>query len=169
MPRVKSISTNQGSELEAQNEPVAGSVLSSLTDKNAKTDKSAEDSNPETPSILPATPCGPAYLSPLRRRLLEVASSLRTEFGSLLQDPRAAKEAVQYFARLVSPQRKAGRPKRADVTEALRLEAEGVSRQQIYRRLSKNTRDEQHALREAMRMRKYRQRKRDKLEPVTPT
>ncbi len=112
---------------------------------------------------------GEPFNPPLRRRLLEVASSLRTEFGSLLQDPRAAKEAVQYFARLVSPQRKIGRPKKADVTEALRLEAEGVSRQQIYRRLSKNTRDEQHALREAMRMRKYRQRKRDKLEPVTPT
>ncbi len=166
MPRVKGKSRNQGSELEAQNEPVADSVLSSLTDKDAKTDKSAEDSNPETLSILPATPCSPAYL---RRRLLEVASSLRTEFGSLLQDSRAAKEAVQYFARLLRPNRKVGRPKRADVTEALRLEAEGVSRQQIYRRLSKNTREEQHALREAMRMRKYRQRKRDKLEPVTPT
>ena len=169
MPRLKSKSRDQGSELQAQNEPVADSVLSSLTVEDPKTDKSTEDSNPETPLILQATPCGPAYLAPLRGRLLEVASSLRTEFGSLLQDPRAAKQAVQYFARLLRPNRKVGRPKRADVTEALRLEAEGVSRQQIYRRLSKNTRDEQHALREAMRMRKYRQRKRDKLEPVTPT
>ena len=166
---VKGKSRNQGSERDVQGELAADSVLSSLTDKDAKTDKSVEGSNPETPSILPATPCGPAYLSPLRRRLLEVVSSLRTEFGFLLQDPRAAKEAVQYFAQLLVPNRKVGRPKRADVTEALRLEAEGVSRQQIYRRLSKNTRDEQHALREAMRMRKYRQRKRDKLEPVTPT
>ena len=116
--------------------------------------------------MLPATTCSPAYL---RRRLLEVASSLRTEFVSLLQDTRVAKQAGQYFTRLLGPNRKAGRPKRADVTEALHLEAEGVSRQQIYRRLSKNTKDEQHALREAMRMRKYRQRKRDKLEPVTPT
>ncbi len=151
---VKGKNRIQGSELEAQNEPVADSV------------KSAENSNPETPSMLPATPCSPAYL---RRRLLEVASSLRTEFVSLLQDPRVAKQAGQYFTRLLGPNRKAGRPKRADVTEALHLEAEGVSRQQIYRRLSKNTKDEQHALREAMRMRKYRQRKRDKLEPVTPT
>ncbi len=165
MPRVKSISTNQGSELEAQNGPVVDSVLSSLTDKDAKTDKSAEDSNPETPSVPPATPSS-AYL---RRRLLELVSSLRIEFGSLLKDPLVAKEAALHFARLLGPNRKAGRPKRADVTEALRLEAEGVSRQQIYRRLSKNTREEQHALREAMRMRKYRQRKRDKLEPVTPT
>ena len=87
----------------------------------------------------------------------------------MLQDPQAAKETARYFALLIAPSRRAGRPKRADVTEALRLEAEGVSRQQIYRRLSKNTRDEQHALREAMRMRKYRQRKRDKDEPVTST
>jgi len=169
MARLKSKSRNQGSELQAQNEPVADSVFSFLTVKDAKTDKSAEDSNPETPSIPPATPCSPAYLSPLRGRLLEVASSLRTEFSSLLQDPRVAKDASQYFTRLLGPKRKTGRPKRADVTEALLLEAQGVSRQQIYRRLSKNTRDEQHALREAMRMRKYRQRKRDKLEPVTPT
>ena len=154
MPQVEGKKGNQGSEPAAQSEPLADSV------------KSAEDSNPETPSIPPAAPCSPAYL---RRRLLEVASSLRTEFSSLLQDPRAAKEAVQYFARLLRPNRKVGRPKKVDVTEALRLEAEGVSRQQIYRRLGKNTRDEQHALREAMRMRKYRQRKRDKLEPVTPT
>ncbi len=55
MPPVKSKSRNQGSELEAQNEPVADSVLSAVTVRDAKTVKSAEDSNPETPSILPAT------------------------------------------------------------------------------------------------------------------
>ena len=124
MPRVKSISTNHGSEPDAQVESAADSI------------KSAEDSNRETPSILPAAP-SPAYL---RSRLLEVASALRTEFSSLLQDPQVEKEAVQYFARLLGPNRKAGRPKRADVTEALRLEAEGVSRQQIYRRLSESHR-----------------------------
>ena len=96
-------------------------VLSSLTVEDAKTDKSAEDSHPALTSIPPATPCDPADL---RTRLLEVASSLRTEFSSLLQDPLVAKEAGQHFARLLGPNRKAGRPKRADVTEALRLEAE---------------------------------------------
>ena len=170
MTRVKGKRSNQGPQPDAgvaRSEPgTAVSVPTLLTVNNAETDQSDEDLHPARTSIPPATPCDPADL---RTRLLEVASSLRTEFSSLLQDPLVAKEAGQHFARLLGPNRKAGRPERADVTEALRLEAEGVSRQQIYRRLSKNTREEQHALREAMRMRKYRQRKRDKLEPVTPT
>jgi hypothetical protein len=62
-----------------------------------------------------------------------------------------------------------GRPRRADVTEALHLEAAGVSRKEIYRRLGKATHNEQHALREAMRQRKARRRKRDKSQAVTPT
>jgi hypothetical protein len=54
-----------------------------------------------------------------------------------------------------------GRPPRADVTEALRLEASGASRKEIYRLLGKD--DEQHALREAMRQRKARKRRRGEL------
>jgi hypothetical protein len=64
--------------------------------------------------------------------------------------------------------RPVGRPRRQDVTEALQLEAAGVSRKEIYRRLGKGARDEQHALREAMRQRRARKRKRDKLPTVTP-
>ena len=67
------------------------------------------------------------------------------------------------------PQPRRGRPRRADVTEALRLEADGVPRKEIYRLLNKNTRDQQHALREAMRQRKARKRRRDKSGTVTPT
>ena len=62
-----------------------------------------------------------------------------------------------------------GRPPRSDVTQALQLEREGISRREIYCRLGKATRDEQHALREAMRQRKSRSRKRDNSTPVTPT
>jgi len=64
--------------------------------------------------------------------------------------------------------RSVGRPRRQDVTQAVQLEATGVSRKEIYRRLGKSTRDEQHALREAMRQRRARNRKRDKPPTVTP-
>jgi hypothetical protein len=62
-----------------------------------------------------------------------------------------------------------GRPRREDVTKALRWETEGVPRKNIYRRLGKITCDQQHALREAMRQRKFRMRRRDKSATVTPT
>jgi len=39
----------------------------------------------------------------------------------------------------------AGRPRREDVTEAVRLEADDVKRQEIYCRLGKTTRDQQQA------------------------
>jgi hypothetical protein len=68
------------------------------------------------------------------------------------------------------PKPSAGRPCREDVTEATRLEADGVTRGEIYRRLGKVTREQQHALREAMRQRRARKRKkRDKPANVTPT
>jgi hypothetical protein len=63
------------------------------------------------------------------------------------------------------PKPSVGRPRREDVTEAIRLEAEKISRPEIYRRLGKATRDQQHALREAMRQRRARMRKRDKSRP----
>jgi hypothetical protein len=71
--------------------------------------------------------------------------------------------------RQVPPYPRPGRPCRTDVTQALQFEGEGVSRKEIYRRLGKATREEQHALREAMRQRKARSRKRDKSATVTPT
>src|SRR5215813_15578130 len=67
------------------------------------------------------------------------------------------------------PKPSAGRPWREDVTEAMRLEADHVSRGEIYRRLGKTTHEQQHALREAMRQRRARKRKRDKSASVTPT
>jgi hypothetical protein len=51
-----------------------------------------------------------------------------------------------------------GRKRSADVTLALDFEDAGVSRKDIYARLGKATPSEQHALREAMRQRKRRQR-----------
>jgi hypothetical protein len=60
------------------------------------------------------------------------------------------------------PKPSVGRPRREDVTQAMRLEAGGITRREIYCRLGKATRDEQHALREAMRQRRARMRKRDK-------
>jgi hypothetical protein len=67
------------------------------------------------------------------------------------------------------PKPSVGRPRREDVTQAMRLEADGVSRKEIYRRLGKTTHEQQHALREAMRQRRARRRKRDKSASVTPT
>jgi hypothetical protein len=67
------------------------------------------------------------------------------------------------------PKPSVGRPCRDDVTEAMRMEADGVTRGEIYGRLGKTTRDQQHALREAMRQRRARKRKRDKPASVTPT
>jgi hypothetical protein len=67
------------------------------------------------------------------------------------------------------PKPAAGRPRREDVTEAMRLEADHVSRKEIYRILGKNTHEQQHALREAMRQRRARRRRRDKSATVTPT
>lgn len=56
-----------------------------------------------------------------------------------------------------------GRPRWDDVTEALRLEAAGTSRKEIYCQLGNRTAPEQHALREAMRQRKWRGRRKPKL------
>lgn len=50
-----------------------------------------------------------------------------------------------------------GRQPSEEVTTALMLENEGVSRKDIYVQLGKNNRLEQHALSEAMRQRKFRQ------------
>src|SRR5262249_50093226 len=65
----------------------------------------------------------------------------------------AEKRQVLTVIRKALPQCRRGSHQHADVTEALRLEAEGMSRKEVYRRLGKATRDQQHALREAMRQR----------------
>jgi hypothetical protein len=53
--------------------------------------------------------------------------------------------------------RRPGRPRYKDITEAMRMEAAGVSRKEIYRRLGKATPLAQHALKEAMRQRRRRE------------
>jgi hypothetical protein len=70
---------------------------------------------------------------------------------------------------LPPPPNPVGRPHRQDVTDALRWEAEGVPRKTIYVRLQKLTRADQQSLKEAMRQRKFRMRRRDKSASVTPT
>ena len=52
-----------------------------------------------------------------------------------------------------------GRKPSEEVTVALKLDSEGVSRKDIYRQLGKTTPPEKHALREAMRQRKFRQKR----------
>jgi hypothetical protein len=79
------------------------------------------------------------------------------------------KQLLASIQRHVPPYPAPGRPRRADVTQALQLEGENISRKEIYHRLGKATRDEQHALREAMRQRRARSRNRDKSVTVTPT
>jgi len=49
-----------------------------------------------------------------------------------------------------------GRPPKDEITVALQLEEQGVSRQKIYQQLGKSDRDSKTALREAMRQRKAR-------------
>lgn len=74
--------------------------------------------------------------------------------------PKSAKKGLlAELAKTLPPESRVGRPPRADVTEALRLESEGCRRTEIYRRLGKNTREDQRALREAVRQRKARRRK----------
>lgn len=98
----------------------------------------------------------PAVLLEIIRDLAEVA--IKGPVRSDGQEGRA--ELIRFFEQLAriarQVQQSRGRPRRQDVTEALRLEAAGVSRKEIYRRLEKNTRDSQRSLREAMRQRKLR-------------
>lgn len=98
----------------------------------------------------------------LERQLLELLDHHLSR-----EDRQRLSRALINFGRRIGRGRRPGRPPRADVSEALRLEACGVSRKEIYRRLGKVTRDEQHAMREAMRLRRYRARR--KLSPTIDT
>jgi hypothetical protein len=101
-------------------------------------------------------------LESLRRRLEADTEALSAEFSHQLANPYVARQAAMFIAQLVSPRIMPGRPRRADVTEALRLESQGVVRSVIYSRLGKSTQQEKHALVQAMRQRKRRMRsKRD--------
>ena len=78
--------------------------------------------------------------------------------------PKSAKKLLLTVLRSkLPPESRPGRPPRADVTEALRLETEGYNRTEVYRRLKKHSREEQRALRESMRQRKARRRRRTEI------
>jgi hypothetical protein len=110
---------------------------------------------------LTVEPLTSPELEPLRRRLEADAQAIRAEFGDLLANPHVARQAARFMARQVAPSLEPGRPRSAEVTEALRLEARGVPRSVIYCRLGKHTRDQKHTLMQAVRQRKRRARDRN--------
>jgi hypothetical protein len=109
----------------------------------------------------------PAF-EPLRLGLDEHCHDLRRDFGPILSQPRLAQEAVKYIAKLLVPKPTIGRPRRQDVTEAVRFRAAGQPWRVIYIRLGKHTRDEQYALRAAVRLRKYRLKRKEGVSVMTP-
>ena len=110
----------------------------------------------------------PALPDDLTRALQQAARVVRKHYP--IRTRSQADRAGKLFARALFP-RRAGRPRRRDVTRALQLQAQGISRKEIYRVLRKRTRDQQHALRESMRLRRFRQRRRPVSNgaPATPT
>jgi hypothetical protein len=109
---------------------------------------------------LTGEPLATPELERLRRRLESDAQAVRAEFPDLLATPHVAREVARFIARQVAPSLRPGRPRSAEVTEALRLDSEGVARSVIYSRPGKVSRDERHALVQAMRQRKRRMRRR---------
>jgi hypothetical protein len=109
---------------------------------------------------------------PFRHAIEQAAGVFRQEFP--IPDRKQAERAGRVFARALYPAPRRGRPQHSDVTRALRLEAEGKSRKEIYRALAKNTHEKQHALSQAMRHRKMREKRRAERDKsrtpfVTPT
>jgi hypothetical protein len=102
---------------------------------------------------------GPALPPELAAAVLKAARLIKQRFKAHLDQRRVSEQAGQLFLRGLWP-RRPGRPRHADVTEALRLESQQVTAKEIYRRLGKTDRLLQHALREAMRQRKTRARRR---------
>ena len=99
----------------------------------------------------------PTLPDALTRALQQAARAIRKHYP--IRTRSQADRAGKQFARALFP-RRAGRPRRRDVTRALQLEAQGVGRKDIYRLLGKTTPPQQHALRESMRLRRFRQRRR---------
>ena len=92
----------------------------------------------------------------LRLTLDEYCHDLHRDFEQILSHPRLARETLKYIALQIVPHARVGRPCERDVTEAVRLRAEGVPWRVIYMRQKKCTPHEQGALRAAVRLRKYR-------------
>src|SRR5579872_465038 len=94
------------------------------------------------PSVRVALP------KPFRHAIEQAAVAICKEFP--IHDRPQAERAGRMFARALYPTRGPGRPRRSDVNKALRLQAKGKSRKEIYRVLGKKTHEKQHALSEAM-------------------
>jgi hypothetical protein len=108
-------------------------------------------------------PIAPEALDPptVLRLIRELAdAAIHKHHTGETPDRKQDAEIIEFFDELAKlarqVRRSVGRPQRKDVTDALKLEAAGESRKEIYRRLGKQTQAEQHALREAMRTRKNR-------------
>ena len=97
----------------------------------------------------------------LRLTLDETCHDLQQNFEHILSHPRLARETVEYIAQQIVPHAPVGRPCKRDVTEAVRLRAEGQPWRVIYMRLMKRTRNQQDALRAAVRLRKYRSKRKE--------
>lgn len=92
----------------------------------------------------------------LRLTLDDQCANLKRDFDRILSYPRLAREAVKYIARRIVPAARIGRPRTHEITEAVPLRASGEPWRVIYPRLGKGTRDDQFALREAVRQRNRR-------------
>ena len=99
----------------------------------------------------------PTLPDDLTRALTQAARAIRKHYRIISRSQ--ADRAGKLFARALFP-RRAGRPRSRDVTRALEMEAQGISRKEIYVRLGRRTRLQQLTLREAMRQRRLRVRRR---------
>ena len=98
----------------------------------------------------------------LRLTLDEHCHDLQRDFDQILAHCPIAKETVKYIAQRIVPKAPVGKPRKQDINEAARLRAEGQPWRVIYVRLGKSSRDEQHALRAAIRQRNLRAKRRAK-------
>jgi hypothetical protein len=107
------------------------------------------------------TPLNHPDFERIRLTLDEICSNLQREFNQILSHGRLAKEAVKYFKVRIVPKTPPGRPRKEDITDAVRLLADGEPWRVIYMRLKKCTRGEQDALRSGVRLRKYRSKRKE--------
>ena len=114
--------------------------------------------------IVPAV-FGSALYRMLYRGLLGSPFASDFDLRFMMGDPAVSENAVKFIASLHKPNRKRGRPRKKDVTEALQMKSEGKSFKEIYAILGKHTETEKLALRAAVRKRRGRDREGDKSVP----
>ncbi len=105
MPRVKSISTNQGSELDAPDAQL----------------ESAADFGREQASVSERKPSGTrvSLPQPIHRDISELASGFRKKHG--LQGRRLGDRIARLFRSGITPRRSVGRPATPEVLKAVEL------------------------------------------------